>query len=621
MHAWLRSVLLLILYSGLSPPLAAAPSSVQDLQYGEVLFHFYQQDYFNSIVRLQIAQQQERLPHHAGEAELLLGGLDLSYGLRDAADDIFQRLLTADTTREEVRNRAWYYLAKISWQRGDTERAIRSLAQIDGKLSASARSDAAHLYSLALLQLGRNEEAVEVLQEARANVAWTPYLTYNLGVAQMRSHRLEAGEAQLERVGELSGRNEELRLLRDKANLALGYSYLQQGEAEKSRQALERVRLEGPLSNKALLGVGWADAEVDEFGRALVPWTELVARNVTDPAVQEALLAVPHAMTKLELHGRAVESYEQAITTLYEERDKLDESINAIRGGELIRALQEQSPGSGSGWLQSLTMMTGSPALRYQVQLMAAHDFQEAIKNYHDLQAFRENLDNWAASISAYDDMLAMRAARYGNYRPEAASALRSDSLARLQQRHAELSAKLAGIEAGGDPTGLANPEEFSQWQQLAAIRTRLESLPDSPKFSALRDKQRRLQGVLLWRLNDDYKARLWQAKQQLQELEALIGKGRAGQDALAYTAFDTPVRFDGFDQRIAAHKQTIRELLARTAATRLAQGAQLEQLAVSELERQKQRVESYLVQARFALAQTYDSALNTVTEPGGGAQ
>jgi hypothetical protein len=621
MRAWLRSVLLLIVCSSLSPPLVATPAAVQDLQYGEVLFHFYQEDYFNSIVRLQIAQQQERLPHHADEAELLLGGLDLSYGLRNAADDIFQRLLTEDTTREEVRNRAWYYLAKISYQRGDTARAIKALAQVQGKMSATARGDAAHLYSLALLQLGRNEEAVSVLQEARANAAWTPYLTYNLGVAQMRSNRLAAGAEQLERVGELNGRSEELRLLRDKANLALGYSYLQQGAADKSRQALERVRLAGPLSNKALLGTGWADAEVEAFGRALVPWTELVSRNVTDPAVQEALLAAPYAMAKLDLHGRAVESYQQSIATLYEERHKLDESINAIRGGELIKALQGQFPGTGNGWLQTLAMVSGSPALRYQVQLMAAHDFQEAVKNYRDLQALRENLDTWAASMEAYDDMLATRAVRYGNYRPAAAAALRSDTLARLEQRHDTLADTLAATEAGGDPVGLANAEESRQWQRLTDIKARLNALPDSPEVDVLRVKQRRLQGVLLWQLNADYKARLWQAKQQLRGLEDLIGQGRAGHDALAYTAFDVPIRFGGFGERIATQKQVIRELQARTLATQLAQGAQLEQLAVYELEQQKQRVESYLVQARFALAQTFDSALNTVAEPGGGAQ
>ena len=74
------------------------PSSVKDLQYGEALYHYFQKDYFSSIVRLQIAQQQQRLPNHADEAELLLGGLDLSYGLRNEANRIFQSLLDDQST-------------------------------------------------------------------------------------------------------------------------------------------------------------------------------------------------------------------------------------------------------------------------------------------------------------------------------------------------------------------------------------------------------------------------------------------------------------------------------------------------------------------------------------------
>ena len=55
-------------------------SGVQDLAYGEVLFHFFQDDYFSALTRLLAAQARGELTHHATEAELLLGGLYLSYG-------------------------------------------------------------------------------------------------------------------------------------------------------------------------------------------------------------------------------------------------------------------------------------------------------------------------------------------------------------------------------------------------------------------------------------------------------------------------------------------------------------------------------------------------------------
>ena len=116
----------------------ALPASVKDLQYGEVLFYYNQQDYFNSIVRLDIAREQGRLPNHKDEAELMLGGLVLSYGMRNAARDIFQNLLDDEHNDLSVHNRAWLYLAKISYQRGDLPGALNAIVKINGKASVGA---------------------------------------------------------------------------------------------------------------------------------------------------------------------------------------------------------------------------------------------------------------------------------------------------------------------------------------------------------------------------------------------------------------------------------------------------------------------------------------------------
>ncbi len=301
--------LLLLCLIGITPVQSVAdapPSSVRDLQYGEVLYYYFQEDYFNSIVRLQIARQQQHLPNHAIEAELMLGGLDLSYGLRDEANQIFQRLLDEGTTDVSTRNRAWFYLAKISWQRGDTEAALQAIERVQANMTPATRTAAINLHSLLLLQNGNNKAAIELLEKVHSGKRWSPYLGYNLGIALLRDQQQTRGAKQLDHIGESNSRNEELRLLRDKANLALGYSYLQNGNPQRARKTLERVRLEGPLSNRALLGTGWADSESGNFGAALVPWLELSHRDSTDPAVQESLLAIPYAMTKMNLHGRAV---------------------------------------------------------------------------------------------------------------------------------------------------------------------------------------------------------------------------------------------------------------------------------------------------------------------------
>lgn len=587
------------------------PSTAQDLQYGETLFYYFQDDWFNSIVRLQIAQQQERLPNHRDEAELLLGGLDLSYGLRNEASRIFESMLTDAHTDEQTRNRAWFYLAKISFQRGDPVNALQALSRVSGNMTRATRAEAVQLHSLLLLQLGQNDAAIKVLQEAKDARAWSPYLAYNLGVAYIRSDQLERGAKELDTLGEMSGRSEEIRLLRDKANLALGYSYLQKGATKQSRDSLDRVRLEGPLSNKALLGAGWANAEADDYGHALVPWSELGKRDVTDPAVQEVLLAMPYAMTRMNLHGRAVQHYNEAIASLFDEKDKLDDSIAAIGNGELLEILQGQDLRSGSGWLQQLTLDTQSPALRYQVTLMAAHEFQEAIKNYRDLLVLRNNLQIWADNIDAYDDMLSAREHRYTDNRPAAERALRSGDRDRLEQQHRQLRSRLSEIEATGDPIGLANIEETANWDKIQKIKKKLESLPANSDIDALRERLARVEGALYWQLSSEYKPRLWQTKRQLVEVSGLLDQSAERIQSLNTARVTTPAGFSSYKQRIDTKKNLIQALLNRTDSLHLAQGRHIEQLAVAELEQQKKRIDTYIVQARFSLAQTFDNALH----------
>ena len=63
--------------------------------------------------------------------------------------------------------------------------------------------------------------------------------------------------------------NEELLALKDKANLALGFAYLQANKPALAKPFLERVRLNGAQSTRALLGLGWADAALGNYrGRA-----------------------------------------------------------------------------------------------------------------------------------------------------------------------------------------------------------------------------------------------------------------------------------------------------------------------------------------------------------------
>jgi tetratricopeptide (TPR) repeat protein len=114
-------------------PNGLPPQDVKDLHYGDVLFYFYQDDYFDSITRLLAARQLDRIPHTQGEAELLLGGLYLSLGEHVEAGRIFEALLKKNTS-EAVRNKAWFYLGKVWYQRGYLEESEGALRQVSDKI-------------------------------------------------------------------------------------------------------------------------------------------------------------------------------------------------------------------------------------------------------------------------------------------------------------------------------------------------------------------------------------------------------------------------------------------------------------------------------------------------------
>ncbi len=281
---------------------------VQDLHYGDVLFHFYQHDHFEALVRLAAYRDQGQLAAHARDAELLRGGLYLSLGQHREAREIFERVLADVSTPPQVRDRAWFYLGKVLYAAGlfeESERALRSSA---GTLSAELDAERHLLIAQGLMyrqQLRPGDRRASKVGRGRGSGLPTGNSTSASRWCAWGSR--SAASRCSTASGRLSREWPELIALRDKANLAIGYAHLQAGEPAAARAALDRVRLNGPQSSKALLGAGWADAAAKQYEAALLPWQELQGRNLLDAAVQESYLAVPYAYAELGAMAQAVE--------------------------------------------------------------------------------------------------------------------------------------------------------------------------------------------------------------------------------------------------------------------------------------------------------------------------
>jgi TolA-binding protein len=605
-------LLSLLLLVAVQPALAARddpePIVIKDPHYGEVLFYFYQDDYFPAIVRLLAAQEQGQLSEHAEQAELLLGGLYLSYGHHLEAAGIFERLL-ADNVDQEVRDRTWFFLAKIWLQRGYIDSAQVALTNLSEDLPDNLQREALMLQSQIYIDSGDYGRAIALLQDWKGRTEWASYAKFNLGVAMVRSGNMVAAQQILNELGDLNPFNEELASLRDKANLALGYALLQDSQPLAAKEPLQRVRLEGPFSNKALLGVGWADAETENYRRALVPWMELRGRDLLDPAVQESMLAIPYALAKLDSISQAADHYLNAIEAFHEEANRIDRTIGYIESGEIFEQFLSDDPLDSTGWYWRLDELPEGPEARYLFHLLASHEFQEGLKNYRDLHYLNNNLERWQGSIDVFANMLETRKQAYDANVPKVEDALARADIDDMVQHKFEFDAQLDQIEQGHDWLALANEREFEMFNEISVLENTPALYSDIPEAAEVRDKIMLLKGVLQWQLEEQFKDRLWRARRDVRKSgEALVEAQRARRQ-IDDTMRNEPLRFEDFSNRVYGLGPKIYDMQLRVAEAKGQQRAFLQSIAVGELQAQKQRLDVYTVQARFALAAIYDIA------------
>jgi tetratricopeptide (TPR) repeat protein len=600
--------LLLILSFGTAGASEPNPEhQVNDLAYGVSLYHFFQDQYFSAITDLLVAKERNPIEKQGVYPELLLGSLDLSYGLHNEAASIFEPLL-AENTPPEVRDRAWFNLGKLRYQRGLLTQAQQDLARIQDSLPDFREAERLNLLANIYLQEQQYDKAIETLKDFSGDSTWEAYARFNLGVALIRQQRFEEGLSQLRADGALKPRTNELAALRDKANLARGYALMKMDRPADAVKAFQEVRLNGPQSSEALLGIGWALSKMGEYDRALTPWLELRDRNPLDPAVQESMLAIPYTFEKTGKPKLALAYYEKA-THAYEDKLRdLDNITRAVRDGELLQALRPANMGDETAVSLFRAKLPDSISAPYLKNLMASQEFQEAVKNYQDLIYLDYVLDRWQDSLPTFELMLKERRALYQQKLPEIDKNAALKSIEAFQAEQDSFAREVARIEETNDIFALANDEERDMLEVLGDIQHRLGTLSGQRKLNAQEEKYKLYKGILYWQISSDFVPRLWQLKKGLKEVDQALTDARAAEASLKTAWQQAPKTFEGFQSRISGQQARIDQLKKKVAASRRLQEQQIQTLALDAIRQYRRRLNSYQIRARFALARILDS-------------
>jgi hypothetical protein len=604
--------------AALLPVSSAADRDLKDLYFGEAVYYAYQEHYFEALERLdtEIAQhygvdepELDSLHYHINQAEFSVGDFELHYRMHHRAGRAIKAVLEADVD-EPVRNEAAFRLARIHFQKDQPYAALHALERISGRIPEDIRDDVEFLRANIYMATGRPSDAVDALRPLQDSEGLKGLSTYNLGIALLQDGRQQEAIRQLDRAGQVRGGDRATLAIRDKSNLVLGTLLFEAAEFGPAQRSLDRVRLAGPFSNQALLRAGWADVSAEKFERALVPWNILTEREATDAAVQEAMLALPYAYSRLNVHGRAALLYGRAVESFGDELDKVDASVRSIREGEFLKALVRQEIRQDKDWVIHLRGLPETPETFYLMALMASHDFQTALQNYLDLEDLRKKLVSWQRSLDSFEDIIRLRRQYYEPLLPEIDRQFRKlDAQLRLRlEQRKHLDQRLQHMLIAPRPDYLATADEQRLGSRIDQMEAGLQDASD-PEKAALRLRLHRLKGVLTWSLETQYHQRLTDVHEHLRELNEDVDALTAQYDAFVRARQAATHSYVGYEIPINGLRVRVGDALERLDVLMARQGRMLETVSIKELLVRRERLEAYENQARFAFADSYDRA------------
>ena len=610
-----------------STPAAAdtsAPKELKDLYFGEALYYAFQEDWFDAIGRLdtELAQhhgldepERDTLYYHVNHAEFAVGDFELAYRMHQRAGRAITAVIEGNV-EEPVRNEAIFRLARIYFQKDQPVNAQYAVDRISGSVSEEIREDLAFLRAQIHMANGNFDEAAKILRDLQNVESLEGFTTYNLGIALIKEGKTQQGRQYIDYTGQINSDHQLTLAIKDKANLVLGSKLLEEKKFEAAKMVLDRVRLKGPFSNRALLGSGWADAYRGKFKRALVPWSTLVNREVTDASVQEAMLSVPYAYGKLNVYSKAAVTYNSALAKFSTEIDKLNTSIKSIREGYFLKALVREELKQDATWVVKLRKLPQTPETYYLLELMATHDFQESLKNYLDLEQLRKKLETWKTDLIAFEELIAQRRAYYQPLLPaidREFGRLDSQMRLRLEQRD-RIEKRLKAMLVVPRPDYLATSRERIISERITHLEE-IMTAGATPPSGKIKERIKRLRGILKWNIQTQYYQRLTETYTHLRELSHKVDQLRKQYTAFVRTRQAATQSYEGYDDGIRRLRFRIREAHEKVGQLMARQGQMLETMAVNDLAQRRERLSEFQIKARFAMADSYDRATRDQTQ------
>ncbi|OUS27881.1 hypothetical protein A9Q98_08330 [Thalassotalea sp. 42_200_T64] len=457
-------------YAQKNTALESESDDYQNNLYSKVaLYEYLLSNYFASLTEIAIAEQKT-LPVSNSQVNLVQARIYLYFDMDSAANEIFNEQFSQQATADiskEYSSSAWFELANQLYRKQKLNAAQQALDRVSEDLPASLIAKFHYLSAQLLIKQKDYVGAEKMKINIPDGDIYHRYLSFNWATHALKAGDTNTAIAQFKQVLSVDDSSEftdELKILIDKANLALGYIYIQQQQNQQAIAAFKRISLESTETESAMLGYGWAVANSNNFSTALAIWQRLSVRTTLTPYVREAFIAIPYAYEQLGDNPAAYQAYQVALARFKEQQQILTTELKAAEldhylldmlvKGQVLAAIL---PGKQA--MKGRAVNLKFPAAINTYALVASNDFQQGVDDLKDLHTMIESLLKWQVeleqlSVDFYHEATFPSVQRERELRQQQLSQLKKqrDDLQKIKnKRYKSLNSKVAERQAALD--------------------------------------------------------------------------------------------------------------------------------------------------------------------------
>lgn len=591
---------------------------VNNMAYGELLFHYFQHQPLSSMTRILAQNQRFGFQEHQDHADILQGALYLSLGMTEHAETIFTATATK-SLNPETRNKAWIALAELAYAQKNYQKAKTILSN---KIEALGTSDnykqqknqVQEYLGLIFLREGQYQKAIEQFETINNDPLKQRYASYNLALAFFALKENDTALILLQSLLKLPTYNAEEDAIRDKAALALGQHYLEQNKPYLSKQAFSEVRLSSAFANEALLGLGWANLKRAEVSTALAPWLELLKRDHAQQTVQEAFLMTPRAYEQLNAFQDAFSSYIIASRVYETEIDRIKNTLSYINQNNWLEQLKpgNAQPASGNDFLSSQgtePVPLSGPEAAYLYQLFSTNSFNNGFQQFSELQELEKHLNTWKAKLPVFSLMVENQAFKNNALMGKLNKEINTIDINKFANQIEELSSKASITTEQENFFLLTNDKEQNKLNTFKKLEAIIARLPNTEAFNSIRSRYRIIRGTFFWNLKYNSYRRTYAIKNQLHKTENELSKLELNIKNLQQSKNDAANKHAIHKARINTLEFEIEKLIARIQTHKFRQQAELQSMANTLLNARLTHTSNLLAKTQIAIARLQDKA------------